>query len=72
MGQMCKTEANAGRLATRERNVGRPAKEGVLARNTFPATTAEIGLTRKARNEAEKLAALPEEIGSTYVISEFD
>ena len=55
MGQLCKAEAAAGRLATRERNVGRPPSKGVPAGDTFPATTAEVGLTRKSRNEAEKM-----------------
>ena len=56
IGEMTLAAARAGELATR----GRP-KENVPAGDIYPATTAEVGLTRKERNEAEFLAELPEE-----------
>ena len=62
MGEMCKAEADAGNLATRESNPGTlsgKTSSGVPARHTRTATTSDIGLTRKERSQAEQLAALP-------------
>jgi len=57
MGEMCLAEAKAGRLATQKRHPG-----SVPRGHTAPiATTADIGLTRKQRAQAQGLAELPRE-----------
>ena len=63
MGQLIIAEADAGRLATRQtaNPGGRGGKNHVPDGYMIPATTADMGITRKERAEAQKLAELPQD-----------